>query len=229
MNPRHHDFPQHLANGLHNADALTLMKDLPDNSVDLVLTDPPYVQRYCDRGGRRIANDDNTGWVGPAFTQVFRVLRPNRFFVCWYSWRQAERFFAAWRRAGFRTVGHFVAPKPYTSGRAVVDHRHEQACLLTKGTMAQPFRRISDVLPWRYTRNIWHPTQKPLCALEPLIAAFSQPGELVLDPFAGSASTLVAAYLNDRRFCGIELDERYFALATRRLQRMTRFKRVLAA
>jgi adenine-specific DNA-methyltransferase len=229
VNTRHQVFPQELADSLHHADALAWMPNLPDETVDFILTDPPYIQRYSDRGGRRIQNDDNADWLEPAFKQAFRVLRQNRFLVCWYSWRQAERFFAAWRRAGFRPVGHFVAPKAYTSGSGVVEHRHEQACLLMKGTGARPFRRLPDVLPWRYTRNIWHPTQKPLCALTPLIAAFSQPGELVFDPFSGSASTLVAAYLSDRRFCGTELDERYHALASRRLHRMTRFKRAHAA
>jgi site-specific DNA-methyltransferase (adenine-specific) len=205
------------------------MLGVPDNSVDFGLTDPPYIQRYRDRDGRCIRNDDDTAWVEPAFAEIFRVLRPGRFLVSWYSWRQGERFFAAWRRTGFRVVGHFVAPKPYTSGSSLVEHRHEQACLLAKGDPIRPLQMIPDVLPWRYTRNIWHPTQKPLCALAPLIAAFSQPGEIVFDPFAGSASTLVAAFLNDRRYCGVELDDRYNALAQQRLQRMLRFKRVPAA
>jgi site-specific DNA-methyltransferase (adenine-specific) len=229
MNTRYEVFPRLLANRLHHADSLAWMTNVPDNCVDFILTDPPYIQRYHDRDGRRICNDDNDAWVEPAFNEAFRILRPGRFLVCWYSWRQAERFFAAWRAAGFRPVGHFVAPKPYASARVFVEHRHEQACLLAKGQPARPTRRIADVLPWRYTRNIWHPTQKPLCALVPLITAFSRPGEVVFDPFAGSASTLVGAYLHERQYCGIELDERYYTLAQRRLLRMTRFKRSLAA
>lgn len=229
MHARCERFPEHFVDRLHHADSLTWMKSLPDNSVDFVLTDPPYLQQFCDRDGRRLRNDDNDRWVEPAFEQIFRILRPGRLLVCWYGWPKADRFFAAWRKVGLRPVGHFVAPKPYASARRIVEYRHEQAYLLAKGDASRPSRRISDVLPWRYTKNVWHPTQKPLCALAPLIGAFSRPGEVVLDPFAGSASTLVAAYLNDRRYCGIELDDRYYALAQQRLQRMTRFKRTLAA
>lgn len=229
MNSRRNAFPERLADRLHHADSLTWMKVVPDNTVDFILTDPPYLQQFCDRDGRRLRNDDNDTWVDPAFHEAFRLLRPGRFLVCWYGWPKADRFFTAWRKAGFRPVGHFVAPKPYASARRIVEYRHEQAYLLAKGEPVRPWRRISDVLPWRYTKNVWHPTQKPLCALAPLIAAFSQPGEVVLDPFAGSASTLVAAYLSGRRYCGVELDERYYGLAQQRLHRMTRFKRALAA
>ena len=222
-------FPRSLTDRVQQADSLALMPMLPDNCVDFILTDPPYLQQFCDRDGRRLRNDDNDAWLNPAFEQACRILRPGRFLVCWYGWPKAERFLAAWRAAGLRPAGHFVAPKSYASARRIVEYRHEQAYLLAKGNPIRPFKRVSDVLPWRYTKNIWHPTQKPLCALVPLINAFSRPGELVFDPFAGSASTLVAAYLHGRHYCGIELDETYHALAQKRLERMLRLTHSLAA
>lgn len=97
-------------------------------------------------------------------------------------------------------------------------YEHEQAYLLAKGEPPRPERPISDVLEMRYSGNQIHPTQKPVSALLPLIESFSYEGDVVLDPFCGSGSTLVAACRLGRRFIGMELDPTYHALATRRIQ-----------
>jgi DNA modification methylase len=68
-----------------------------------------------------------------------------------------------------------------------------------------------------YSGNKLHPTQKPIVALKPLIEAFTQKQDLVLDPFCGSGSTLLAAKILNRHYLGIELDPQYHAAATRRL------------
>jgi DNA modification methylase len=65
-----------------------------------------------------------------------------------------------------------------------------------------------------YSGDKLHPTQKPVTALLPLIRTFALPGELVLDPFAGSGSTCAAALLADRMFIGIELDDVHCEAAT---------------
>ena len=76
---------------------------------------------------------------------------------------------------------------------------------------------MRDVLRWEYTENRLHPTQKPVSGLAPLIRAFSREGDLVLDPFCGSGSTLVAAHHLGRRYIGIELDPAHSATARERL------------
>jgi DNA methylase len=73
------------------------------------------------------------------------------------------------------------------------------------------------VLPWHYSGNRSHPTEKSVQILRPLIRTFSQPGEVVLDPFSGSGSTSIAAALEGRRFFGIELDAEYFRLSQQRM------------
>jgi adenine-specific DNA-methyltransferase len=80
-----------------------------------------------------------------------------------------------------------------------------------------PHKFQSHIIEWKYSGNRLHPTQKPLCVLTPLIQSFSRPGDLVLDPFCGSGSILLAAKLQGRRFVGIELDPRYQELARERV------------
>jgi adenine-specific DNA-methyltransferase len=204
-------------NTIHYGDCLNVLPTLPAGSADFVVTDPPYITRYRDRSGRTVPNDDNDAWLKPAFAQMYRVLARDSFCVSFYGWPCADRFLAAWRAAGFRVVGHFVFPKRYTSARKFLRYQHECAYLLAKGDPRPPQSPPPDVIAWRYTGNRLHPTQKPLSILTPLIEAFSLPGGLVLDPFAGSGSTLLAARSLDRRYVGIELDADYHAIACRRL------------
>jgi adenine-specific DNA-methyltransferase len=202
-------------------DCVQVMGEMPDQSVDLVVTDPPYAARYRDRSGRTVANDDNTSWLIPAFRHVARVLKDDRLCVSFYGWHQAEKFLAAWKSVGLRPVGHFVWVKTYPSNRAAryAQYHHESAYLLAKGNPRPP-HAIADVLEWDYSGNRHHPTQKPVSAMTPLIEAYSGPGDIVLDPFAGSGTTAVAAKKMDRRYIAIELDARYCETARERLRRV---------
>lgn len=198
-------------------DCIEVMREIPDRGVDLVLTDPPYLVSYKDREGRRIANDDNDRWLKPAFEQVYRVLKPDSFCICFYGWNHAEKFLDAWQWAGFTPMGHFVWVKSYASKVGFTRARHEQAYLLAKGRPTKPTDPPSDVLDWRYTGNKLHPTQKPVEALLPLIEAYSRQGDVVLDPFAGSGTTAVAARQLGRESIGIEMDWNYCQTANERL------------
>lgn len=201
-----------------HGDCIEIMRQMPAASVDFILTDPPYLANYHSRDGRGLCNDTSDGWLKPAFAEAYRLLRPNRFCVSFYGWAKADRFFAAWRAAGFYPVGHFVFRKTYTSSARFVRYQHEQAYLLAKGNPQVPASPIPDVLELKYTGNDLHPTQKAVSSLLPLVKAFSGPGELVLDPFCGSGSTLVAARMLNRHYLGIELDPQYYAITAKRLQ-----------
>ena len=107
--------------------------------------------------------------------------------------------------------------KPYHSNGGFVRYSHEEAYLLTKGVPDTPPILLRDVLEWQYTGNMLHPTQKPLSVLLPLVETFSAPHGLVLDPFSGSGSSLLAAKMLGRSYLGIELDATYHAIASRRL------------
>jgi site-specific DNA-methyltransferase (adenine-specific) len=190
---------------------------MPAASVDFILTDPPYAVNFCDRGGRTLRNDNNTSWLHPAFAGAYRLLKPDCFCVCFYGWTKIDRFFAAWRAAGFYPVGHLVFRKSYASSTRFVRYQHEQAYLLAKGRPLMPASPIPDVLELSYTGNKFHPTQKAVSSLLPIVSAFSPEEGVVLDPFCGSASSLLAAKRLNRHYVGIELDDRYCKVARDRI------------
>jgi len=209
--------PACFINHIVNADCLDVLPELPSRSIDFVFTDPPYLSRYLDRTGRTVRNDDQNSWLRPAFAQIYRVLKNHRFCVSFYGWSKVDQFFAAWRAAGFYPVAHLVWAKRYASRQRYVDYHHEQAYVLARGCPERPSIRLPDVLTWQYTENRLHPTQKPVPSLKPVIEAFTRPSDIVLDPFCGSGSTLLAAKILGCRYIGIELDAGHAETARRRL------------
>jgi len=209
-----HEFVNRIITG----DCIKVMREIPSASIDFIATDPPYLVRYASRDGRRIVNDNTDNWLMPAFAEMYRVLKNNRFLLCFYGWNKVDRFFTAWKAAGFYPVGHLVWIKDYHSNERYVRYSHESAYLLAKGDPPRPPIALRDVLDWKYTGDELHPTQKPVMALLPVIMAFSRLGEIVLDPFAGSGSTAVAAQDLGRRYIGIEIDPTYARKAEERLR-----------
>lgn len=204
-------------NAILNGDSVQLMPALPRNTVDFILTDPPYLVNYQGRDGRKVRNDDNARWLRPAFNQMHRVLKRGGFAVSFYGWNRIDLFADALKAAGFRMVGHIVFRKSYSFSSRFLRYEHESAYLLAKGNVTPPAKPIPDVIDMPYSGNKMPPTQKPVAALLPLVEVFCPVGGLVLDPFAGSGSSLVAAQHLGRDWLGMELDSDNAATATRRL------------
>src|SRR4051812_38679660 len=209
-------------NTVLHGNCVEIMRAMQPGSIDFIITDPPYITRYCARDGRSVANDDNARWLKPAFAQMHRLLKATAFCISFYGWNKVDLFIDAWRGAGFRIVGHLVFRKRYTSSTRFLRYQHEQAYLLAKGDVQPPAQPIPDVIEFPYTGNKLHPTQKPVAALKPLIEAFCPPQGTLLDPFAGSGSALVAARQLGRQCVGIEIDEQHYRTATTRLQEAQR-------
>ena len=199
-----------------HGDCIDVMSHMAPGTVDMILTDPPYITRYRSRDGQTVRNDDNDRWLAPAFAEAHRVLKDGGFCISFYGWHHADKFLGAWRAAGFRPVGHIIFRKRYASAGRFLRYHHEQAYLLAKGRVELPSAPIPDVIDWRYEGNRLHPTQKPVSVLTPLIEGFTETGDIVLDPFCGSGSTLMAAKELGRSFIGIELDATHHATAIHR-------------
>lgn len=215
-----HTHPSLPLNQVLLGDCRTVLRTLPPECIDFVLTDAPYLVNYVDRSGRSLAGDREGDWLKPAFQQIYRVMKPSTVAVVFYGWSRVDDFVAAWRAAGLRIAGHLTFPKRYTSSSGLVRYQHENAYLLAKGAPQPPEHLIGDVIDWQYSGNNLHPTQKPTSVLTPLIESFCAYGGTVLDPFAGSGSTIVAAQLAGRNGIGVEIDAKMQQTANARLQRM---------
>jgi len=155
-------------NTVIHGDCIPTLAALPDNCIDFVLTDPPYVCGYRDRQGRTVANDRQTDWLEPAFREIYRVMKPDTLCICFYGWTAVESFVAAWEAAGFRRVGHMVFCKTYASRSGLFRTMHGNAYVLAKGRPKLPETPLSDLSDWVYTGIKIHPTQKLAPILEPL-------------------------------------------------------------
>ena len=96
--------------------------------------------------------------------------------------------------------------------------RHDVVIFATKGRFEFPGKRPDDVIacPKVGNSSLIHPNEKPVALLERLIEATTEPGALILDPFAGSGSTLAAAAKTGRRYIGVEIDPKYSQIAADR-------------
>ena len=151
------------------------MPELPAGSVDFILTDPPYLVGYqgrWDGDGATIVGDDDSSWVRPAFSEMFRVLRDDAFAVTFYGWPRADLFVSTFREAGFRLVSHLAFVKNVWGLGRFTRGQHEVAYLLAKGKPRPPADSISDVIEWTREPDAVHPNQKPVHALYPLLCAY---------------------------------------------------------
>lgn len=167
-------------NTIFHGDCIEVMATVPAESVDFVLTDPPYVCGYRDRSGRTVANDTRSDWLAPAFSEVYRVMKPDTLCISFYGWTATDAFLGAWRAAGFRIIDHLVFCKAYASRTGHFKAMHECAYVLAKGRPLVPAVPLADVRGWVYTGNRHHPIQKPVAILKPLVETYCPTGGLVL-------------------------------------------------
>lgn len=219
----HHDHPlRFLLDNIIPGDCAEELQRIPNGTIDLVVTDPPYIAKYKDRDARRVMNDDNWRWIAPAFSQIYRVLKQDSYCVSFYGWQHIEKLMTVWKFLGFYPAAHLVWQKRYPSKKGVVGYMHEQAFVLAKGRPPLPRNRLPDVLPWEYSGNGLHPTEKAVSVIRPLIHSFSKHSDIVLDPFCGSGSTLLAAHELGRRYIGVEKDPRVYEILRTRLEALPR-------
>ena len=229
---------------LMQGECLELMKTIPDGSVDMILTDPPYGTTACKW--------DSVIPFEPMWEQLKRIIKPNGAIVLFGS----EPFSSAlrmsnikqykydwvWEKVGkptgfanakkrplkiFENILVFNA-KTYNAQGLIEINRININSVSQGGDTTGVLNKNKTYVQTHtnYPRNIIkfstesrpvHPTQKPVALLEYLIRTYTQEDETVLDFTMGSGSTGVAAKNLNRKFIGIELDEKYFEIARERI------------
>ena len=223
---------------LQHGDCRELLRRLPDGSIDLLLTDPPYNLGPYSTGNmqfkwRGAINNDLAAWdreFDPADYrgEFLRVLKPTGNLFAFCSYNLLGRWHAVFDPL-FDTFQFFVwhksNPVPKIRRQGFLNSCELIVCMWNKGhtwnfgrqrEMHNFFEGPICMGPER-TKMPKHPAQKPVKLLKHLVGIASSPGDLVLDPFMGVGSTGVAALELGRRFTGMELDHDYFAAAKGRL------------
>ena len=222
-------------NKLYNEDCLKGLKELPDESIDLVVTDCPYHIVHCGTScgggifdvtrnkevttGKLFENNDIafSEWL----PEIYRVLKKGTHCYIMINSRNIKDLQTASEKVGFEFQNLLVWNKKNATPNKYYMQCLEFILLLSK----RPARNINDMgntnlltVP-NIIGNKRHPTEKPVSLMEYMIRQSSNEGDVVLDPFAGSGSTLVAAKRAKRKFIGWEIDPKFYSVADSRLNR----------
>ena len=231
---------------IYNGDCLDVMASMADGSVDVIWSDPPYghgnadgdlLSRRAEAVGDGIASahvaiandrhDTMRAVVDGMLTHAARVLNPDCCCCCCCCCGGGPSPTFAWVASRMDRDGlaffHSVIWDKRNPGMGWRFRRQHEMVMVAHRTKARlrwnaDERAVPNIMSYSPPRDRLHPNEKPLDFVKAFLAAVSQTGDLVLDPFMGSGTTLRAAKDLGRRAIGIELDERYCEIAANRLR-----------
>ncbi|MHA2395420.1 MAG: DNA-methyltransferase [Candidatus Thorarchaeota archaeon] len=208
-------------------DCVTGMKQLPDESIDLVIADPPFGIAFDGKSGvynrdeslvvegYEETNESYHKFTARWLAELPRIMKPESSAYVFSGWTNLDAVLQGARDAGLVTLNHLIWHYPfgvYTKKRFVTSHYH--IVLLVKNPRKYFFNKIEN-----YPEDVWsvkrqyrtglakNATKLPLEVVSRCIDFSSKPGDVVLDPFMGNGTTAVSAKLNFRRFIGFEINE----------------------
>ncbi len=221
------------------ADSKNVIKRIPDNSIDFILTDPPYNLGQHSTGniplpGRSAMNNDVADWDMVDFNpeewadEFIRVLKPTGNLFIFTSYNQLGRWYNCLDHK-FDTSNFMVwhktnpAPKIFKAGFLnscemifICWNKKHTWNFISQKEMHNFIESPICMKPERLS-NPKHPAQKPVAILKKMIEIASNKNDIVFDPFMGVGSTGIAAVELERRFIGIELNKEYFDAANNRI------------
>ena len=216
---------------LTRGDAFELIRDMPNHSVDLIVTDPPYDSEFHGGGlagerekfraiGKSVGSTSKFA-IDPILPELYRVCRPFNAYL-WCSRGQVPTYLDFGRERGLTfeiLTWCKINPMPLTNNRLIGAEYcvflREKKATFNNGLPLDNYLRY--YIAYRNEGTGKHPTEKPLELMKRHIRISSMEQDTVFDPFAGSGTTGIAALSLRRRFVGFELREDYHALATYRL------------
>jgi site-specific DNA-methyltransferase (adenine-specific)/modification methylase len=224
-------------------DAFKYLRKIPDNSIDLICTDPPYnLGRYSTgnikMNWRKDFNNDLADWDQIEFNpkdclnEFSRILKPTGNIFAFTSYNLLGKWHEVFDPE-FDTfqfmVWHKTNPAPKIRRAGFLNSCELIVCVwnkkhtwnFTKQNEMHNFIQTPICMGHERLKNPGHPTQKPIKVLNHIISLASNPDDMVLDPFMGVGSTGVSAINLKRKFIGIEIDKKYYQAAKKRLKNPT--------
>lgn len=210
---------------LHKGDCLEIMKSIPDGSVDLVLTDPPYMINTKSTGAGKLnpwADYCNASfWYAHWLGETRRILKNTGGLWSFLNWRSFVTFQKAACDIGWPIESVLVWDKCWIGpgGPKGLRPSYELVALWAMPDFKIEDRGVYDIqrFKWSSIKPHGHPAEKPLELASWLVEKSTKEGDTVADWFMGSGTTGHACVNTGRNFIGIEMDERYFNIAQERI------------
>lgn len=216
---------------IYNKDCIEGLKELPDNSIDLVVMDPPYDLLKSGGGAFGYANRQyhsqietmSQGITNDILEMILSKCKKVNAYI-WCNKRQLRQYFDYLDDNGCMIdllTWHKTNPTPscgnkYLSDTEYLIYTREKGVKLY-GTYETKRKWYVSSLNTADKKKYGHPTVKPLEIIKNLITNSSRGGDLVLDPFMGSGTTAVAAKLLGRHYVGFEINSDYYRIAEARV------------
>lgn len=208
-------------------DCLELLKELPDNSINLLLVDQHYgidfQSWWVEKNSRldKIKNDEEP-FVG-FLPEAKRVLKDTGAAIVFARWDVRQKFIDKMTKCGFNVRNVLIWDKVIHGTcdlKRAYGSRYESIIFASGKDFKFPGKRPTDILCFQRTafKQLKHPNEKPIELLEELIRQTTREGDVVLDCCMGSGSYGVACMNTNRNFVGIELDEKYFEMAKEQIK-----------
>ena len=214
---------------LYKGNCLEVMDNMDDESVDLVVTDPPYMIDYQSNRRKKedrfdkIKNDKGSYiLIQKYLAECHRIMKDNTAIYCFCSWHNID-FFKQEFEKHFKLKNIIVWNKNnHGTGdlKGSYAPRYEFILFGHKGRTLLREKRIADVIDCAKipSKKLTHPTEKPQELLEIFIKQSSDEDSVVFDGFMGTGSCGIVANKLNRRFIGVELEDNYFEIAKARLE-----------
>lgn len=215
-------------NKIHQGDCLKLMKDIPDKSVDLTLTDIPYEEINRKDNGLRNLNKENadikTFELIDFVREVDRITKGTVIIFCGNEqYSTIYSFFSKKQKKSKGTVRQIIwgktNPSPMNGQYIYLSGTENAVWFKNRGSTFNAHCK-KNFFQFPCGRSKLHPTEKNHDLLKELIVDNSKDGDLIFDPCSGSGSHLLNAKLLNRDFIGIELDKEYAKVAQQRIEEL---------
>ena len=214
---------------IYNDDCLKIMSNIENLSIDLVITDPPYLMNYQSNRRKKedrfekIKNDkDNYELIQKYFQECHRIMKDNTAIYCFCSWHNID-FFKQEFEKYFKLKNIIVWNKNnHGTGdlKGSYAPKYEFILFGHKGRVLLREKIIADVIDCAKipSKKLTHPTEKPQELLEIFIKQSSDENDIVYDGFMGTGSCGLVSNRLNRKFIGVELDVNYFNVAVDRMK-----------